>query len=260
MNTSGEVADQIVRMSLNGVEVAAKITGAGAKQLAVMLYAIMKDQKKTNGKMRLQSMLRSGKELKVFAVKKEDLQKFTTEAKRYGVLYCVLRDKNGNDGISDIMVRAEDASKINRIIERFKLATVDSASIKSDIEKSKVSKDSQKQPNERDIPEKNKDDKLLDELMEKPAQKEQVQNQNPTTAQTTKSRQSEPISKHRDKSVKGTFEPEGGRPSVRAELNDIKDEKKKVKVAKKDEPKQQKANQHIAPPTKKKTNKKNKER
>jgi len=46
MNTSGEVADQIVRMSLNGVEVAAKITGAGAKQLAVMLYAIMKDQKR----------------------------------------------------------------------------------------------------------------------------------------------------------------------------------------------------------------------
>jgi hypothetical protein len=43
MNTSGEAADQIVRMSLNGVEVAAKITGAGAKQLAVMLYAIMKD-------------------------------------------------------------------------------------------------------------------------------------------------------------------------------------------------------------------------
>ena len=86
MNTSGEAADQIVRMSLNGVEVAAKISGAGAKQLAVMLYAILKDQKKTKGKMRLSSMLKSGRELKVFAVKQEDLQKFCTEAKRYGVL------------------------------------------------------------------------------------------------------------------------------------------------------------------------------
>ena len=31
MNASAEAADQIVRMSLNGVEVAAKITGKGAE-------------------------------------------------------------------------------------------------------------------------------------------------------------------------------------------------------------------------------------
>lgn len=38
MNTSGEAAEQIVRMSLEGFEVAAKITGAGAKNIAVLLY------------------------------------------------------------------------------------------------------------------------------------------------------------------------------------------------------------------------------
>lgn len=65
MNTSGEAADQVVRMTLNGVEVAAKLSGAAAKQVAVMLYAILKDQKRTKGKMRLSSMLRSGKELRV---------------------------------------------------------------------------------------------------------------------------------------------------------------------------------------------------
>ena len=46
MNTAGDAAEQIVKMSLNGVEVAAKITGAGAKELAMMIYAILKDQKK----------------------------------------------------------------------------------------------------------------------------------------------------------------------------------------------------------------------
>lgn len=76
MNTSGEAADQVVRMTLNGVEVAAKLSGAAAKQVAVMLYAILKDQKRTKGKMRLSSMLRSGKELRVFAVQDKDLQKF----------------------------------------------------------------------------------------------------------------------------------------------------------------------------------------
>ena len=38
MNTGGEAAEQIVRMSLEGFEVAAKITGAGAKNIAILLY------------------------------------------------------------------------------------------------------------------------------------------------------------------------------------------------------------------------------
>lgn len=116
MSYSGEAADQVVRLSLNGVEVAAKLSGSAAKQLAIMIYAILKDQKKTKGKIRLTNMLRSGKELKVFAVKDGDLQKFCEEAKKYGVLYCVLKDKNATDGITDIMVRAEDAAKVNRIL------------------------------------------------------------------------------------------------------------------------------------------------
>ena len=49
MNTSGEAAEQIVRMSLEGFEVAAKITGAGAKNIAVLLYSILKEEKKTKG-------------------------------------------------------------------------------------------------------------------------------------------------------------------------------------------------------------------
>ena len=40
MNTTGDAAEQIVRMSLNGVEVAARITGTGAKELAIMISAM----------------------------------------------------------------------------------------------------------------------------------------------------------------------------------------------------------------------------
>jgi hypothetical protein len=39
MNTDGEAAEQIVRMSLNGLGMAATISGAGAKHLAILLYA-----------------------------------------------------------------------------------------------------------------------------------------------------------------------------------------------------------------------------
>ena len=129
MNTSGDAAEQIVRMSLEGFEVAAKITGAGAKNIAVLLYAILKEEKKTKGKARLTNMLRSGKELKVFTVRQSDLKKFTQEAKKYGVLYCVLTDRQNKDPNAevDVIARAEDASKINRIKERFDLAAVDTA-------------------------------------------------------------------------------------------------------------------------------------
>lgn len=81
MNTGGEAAEQIVRMSLEGFEVAARITGAGAKNIAILLYSILKEEQKTKGKARLTNMLRSGKELKVFTVKSGDLKKFTQERK-----------------------------------------------------------------------------------------------------------------------------------------------------------------------------------
>lgn len=145
MSSGNEAADQVVNMSLRGIEVMAKISGEGAKHLAVYLFAALQGQKRTRGRIRLESLLRNGKELKVFAVRNEDLPTFCKEAKRYGVLYCALRDKKNVDGLCDVMVRAEDASKINRIVERFKLATVDTASIKQEIVKSR----SENQPEER---------------------------------------------------------------------------------------------------------------
>lgn len=81
------------------------------------------------------SMLRSGKELKVFAIGDRDMEKFCREAKKYGILYCVLKDKTANDGHTDVFVRAEDASKINRIFERFGIATADIGSARTEIVK-----------------------------------------------------------------------------------------------------------------------------
>ena len=90
MSYSGEAADQVVRLSLNGVEVAAKLSGSAAKQLAIMIYAILKDQKKTKGKIRLTNMLRSGKELKVFTLSEEHTVLYGVSAE------CAERKKNEN--------------------------------------------------------------------------------------------------------------------------------------------------------------------
>ena len=225
MNTGGEAAEQIVRMSLEGFEVAAKITGAGAKNIAILLYSILKEEKKTKGKARLSSMLRSGKELKVFTVKNDDLKTFTQEAKKYGVLYCVLADRKNNDPNAevDVIARAEDASKISRIVERFHLASVDTASIVTEAEKSKDEKNGQPEP-EITAPEKAEKDKLLDELMGKPVGKEENA-PNPSVAKTEKSPQSEPTSEKQSKSAEGATMTKD-KPSVKEELRKIKESRK----------------------------------
>ena len=137
MSMSGDAADQIVKISLEGFEVAARITGRGAKDVGALLYAIMKDRRKSTGKTNLSNMLKSGKELKVFSVKNDDFKTFASEAKRYGILYTALISKKDKklDGVTDILVKAEDAAKINRIVDRFKFAEFDKDTIRTEITK-----------------------------------------------------------------------------------------------------------------------------
>ena len=242
MNTGGEAAEQIVRMSLEGFEVAARITGAGAKNIAILLYSILKEEQKTKGKARLTNMLRSGKELKVFTVKSGDLKKFTQEAKKYGVLYCVLADRGNKDPNAevDVIARAEDASKISRIVERFNLASVDAASIVTEAEKSKGEKnkprdaktekdtknvkDGQPEP-DIGVQEKAEKDRLMDALMGKPVQKEENA-PNPSLAKTEKSPLSEPTSEQQRKPAEGATMTKAQKPSVREELRKIKESRK----------------------------------
>ena len=230
MNTSGEAAEQIVRMSLEGFEVAAKITGAGAKNIAVLLYSILKEEKKTKGKARLTNMIKSGKELKVFSLPQGDLKKFTEQAKKYGVLYCVLRDKNaGGDQIPvDIIARAEDASKIQRIVDRFELGKVDKASIVAEAEKDAADREAAA----KEVPMKSRGERIVEEAMGKPAQKEENAHQNPTVAKMDKNppseRDSETTDTHTDKGIAKAADK---KPSVKEKLDRYKAAAKAEKEA-----------------------------
>ena len=171
MNYSGDAAEQVVRFSLEGMEVAMKITGTAAKEMAILLAAALKAEQKTAGKARLSAMLKSGKELTVFSLPQKDLKKFVQEAKKYGVLYCTIRDRGNKDenAAVDIITRAEDAPKINRVVERFKLAAVDTAEIVQNIEKAKAergSSDSMPQAESKESIEEymGKLDKLFDDI------------------------------------------------------------------------------------------------
>ena len=199
-------------------------------------------------------MLKSGKELKVFSVSDGELERFCREAKKYGVLYCVLKDKTDTDGHTDVFVRAEDASKINRIFERFGIATADIASARGEIVKEKAEKGSDIPEPDRHTTEKDKDEAFLDALLTPTPNKEEAQTQNPTEGPIAKSRQSEPTSKPREKTARGTSNSsERSRPSVREEMKEIREEQRQRAVSSqktKDTP--QRNTEHIDVPKKKK--------
>ena len=147
MSNGGDAAEQIIRISLDGVDYAIRIAGTGAKNLISLLMALAKSKKnqppnlKPSGKERLKRMIKSGRPLDVFPVREQDIRAFTQEAKKYGIVYCAVRDKEPKaDGMVDVLVRKEDSPKINRVMERLQYATVDKTSIKSEIVKNKSEK------------------------------------------------------------------------------------------------------------------------
>ena len=250
MSVNGDVSEQVVRLSLEGFEMLARLTGSGAKNVAALIYTIMKDQKQTKGKQKLGNMLKTGKPLKIFTIKKEDLKTFAKESKNYGITYCALMNKNvkDNDGMIDIMVKEEDASRINRVVERFKLTTIDTAKIETVVTKSIENKEAQKK--EKGVQEKSKEEQLEEVLAQKPLQKEQKSQGNFNVAKTEKSPLSEPsstTSKMQEGVSKGIK-----KPSVKKELAELKVEAKKLDELKTKE----KAISKNVVQTPKKTNKK----
>lgn len=222
MAYSDDAAEQVVKIALEGTEMAARITGEGAKQVAILLYAVLKDQNRTMGKTRLGKMLRSGKELKVFAVKDQDLKTFHHQAKVYGLTYCVLKDRDAKDGITEIMAYAQDAGQINRIFSRCNLSTVDIASVRSELERHREGQaPAFDPPPVHSDRRRSKEDVFLDALLANPEPERNAGN--PTPARRT-----DPSAPNSGSSNPKSEKPPPGteRPSVRQELNKIRKEMK----------------------------------
>ena len=88
MEAASQAADQVVRLTLEGVEYAIRLTGKTAVHTAALAAALGKlaaEKHTSKGAQRLAAMLKSGRELTVFSVPEQRLKEFAQEAKRYGV-------------------------------------------------------------------------------------------------------------------------------------------------------------------------------
>ena len=120
MNLGSDPADQIVRYSLEGTEVALKLSGLAAKNFALFVYAVLKDQKKTRGKTRLVRMLKEQRPFKFFQIPQEALREFAKEARAHGLLYVPIRNKR-DDGQIELVVFTDDAAKVQRVLDNLNL-------------------------------------------------------------------------------------------------------------------------------------------
>ena len=229
MSIASDSAEQLMRLYIDETEFILKISGVAIKNIVTALYVASKDTSSKKGKARLKTMLKSEKEIKIFSVKRSDMKVFATEAKSYGVLYCVLSSKQNRvmDDMVDIMVRAEDAPKVNRIIERYKLDTVDKATIESTIQKERANEtktdDLGENAPDLDVEGKDIEDSLIDDIFSKPIKKEEKSL--PLEEQETeKSPQLENSSMSKSKLEGATKPPE--KKSVRKELEEIREEQR----------------------------------
>ena len=102
MTNGGDAAEQVVRLSLEGFEVAAKLSGSAAKEIALLLISVLKQEHKTKGKARLTNMIKSGKELKVFSIPQKDLKKFASNTILLALPHSILQKRHKPTSIFSI--------------------------------------------------------------------------------------------------------------------------------------------------------------
>lgn len=117
MDTSGEVADLMVREGIQLTEESIKLLAAGSKNLAALLWALARDEKKLVGKTGMARLIREGKELKVFRLKESDLDEFKKFAKK-NVLFSVVKDTKATDGLVDLVTNVDFVAQVNLFMAR----------------------------------------------------------------------------------------------------------------------------------------------
>lgn len=233
MSGHGEAAEQVVdlatKTSLKGVEVLMNLTGKGAVSLVTYLLAVLKEQKRTKGKARIEAF--QGKPTKVFVMQRADFAGFAKEAKKYGILYAAIMRKNEEAGLVDIVVNANDAARINHVAERFAMTA---AQVRAYREAAKADGKQAERPD----PTAEKaahtvDDMTLAEMMGEPAPQithkqpaEVSEKANPTMARAESSSPSEPISESKSDTGTGILDNKEERPSIKKQIKEIKEERR----------------------------------
>ena len=117
MDNSGEVADLMVKESIQITEATIKLLAAGGKNMMAFLLALAQDNKRLYGKTNMKKLLQAGRGLKNFYIKESDLDDFRAYAQKK-ILFAVIKDTRSNNGIVDLVTNEDYVPLVNRYLEQ----------------------------------------------------------------------------------------------------------------------------------------------
>lgn len=120
MSYEAETADQFVRYTLNGTEMAVRLTGEAAKHFALFAAAELRDHEKKQGRTTLTRMLKEDRVLNFYVIPQERLKEFERGAKARGLLYVQIRENNAENNV-ELAVWERDVEKMKRVLETLQL-------------------------------------------------------------------------------------------------------------------------------------------
>ena len=118
MEVSGEAADLVMKEGVQISEEAIKLLARGAKNLAALLYALAKDQKKLYGKVNMNRLLSEQRPIEVLPLRTEDFDEFKRRAKKVGLLFSTILGKKGDEPYLEILTNIDHLSQANYILEQ----------------------------------------------------------------------------------------------------------------------------------------------
>lgn len=120
-----EVA-QVLRVSLEGVQVAMQITGAfwhNGKDFLKVLWNVL-HKEKLQGKTSMRDLLTRGGDLQLFQFPENAKEQIYKALKSYGVLFAELPDLNRKDGLTEVVFHAEAVPRVNDLIKNINAGTL----------------------------------------------------------------------------------------------------------------------------------------
>lgn len=117
MDVSGEVADLMVKESLQAGETAVKLAASGIKNVAALLIALAQSDRQIIGKTSIKKLTKDPSPAMVLPLKAKDVEQFSKLAKEYGVLYVIARPKGKEGADVDIISNERYSAKLNALFQ-----------------------------------------------------------------------------------------------------------------------------------------------
>ena len=117
MDVSGEVADLMVKETLQAGEAAVRLAASGIKNVAALLLALSQSDRKIVGRTSAKKLTRDPAPAVVLPLRTEDVKRFGKLAKEYGILYVIAKP-HGRDGPTvDVISTERYAAKLNALYQ-----------------------------------------------------------------------------------------------------------------------------------------------